>query len=70
MRTWIEAYNRADMETLLAVTRPDFEFRTSGIFLGIDPVYQGHAGYTRFFEDFTANPVLMPPAHVRGGGTG
>jgi ketosteroid isomerase-like protein len=51
MRTWIEAYNRGDMEALLAVTHPDFEFRTSGIFPGIDPVYKGHAGYKRFFGD-------------------
>jgi ketosteroid isomerase-like protein len=53
MRTWIEAYNRGDMEALLAVAHPDFEFRSSGVFPGIDSVYKGHAGFKRFFEDFT-----------------
>jgi ketosteroid isomerase-like protein len=53
MRTWIEAFNRGDMEALLAVTHPDFEFRTSGVFPDLDPIYKGHAGFKRFYDDFT-----------------
>jgi ketosteroid isomerase-like protein len=53
MGTWIEAFNRGDMEALLAVTHPDFEFRTSGVFPDLDPIYKGHAGFKRFYDDFT-----------------
>jgi ketosteroid isomerase-like protein len=53
MGTWIEAFNRGDMEALLAVTHPDFEFRTSGVFPDLEPIYKGHAGFKRFYDDFT-----------------
>jgi ketosteroid isomerase-like protein len=53
MGTWIEAYNRGDLEALRPLMHPDFQFRTSGVFPGLDPVYEGHAGFKRWFEDFT-----------------
>jgi|SRR5215211_6971445 len=52
MRTWIEAYNQGDIEAMRAMMHPDFEFRTSGTFPGVDAVYEGHAGFRKFYEDF------------------
>jgi ketosteroid isomerase-like protein len=52
MRTWIEAWNRRDIETMLAASDPEFEFRTSGVFPGIDPVYRGRAAYQAFYDEF------------------
>ena len=52
MHTWIEAYNRGDIEAMRPMMHPNFTFRTSGTFPGVDPVYEGHAGFTRFYEDF------------------
>jgi ketosteroid isomerase-like protein len=52
MRTWTEAYNRGDLEAIRAMAHPEFEFRTSGTFPGVDPVYEAHAGFRRFYEDF------------------
>ncbi|MGH2979371.1 MAG: nuclear transport factor 2 family protein [Solirubrobacterales bacterium] len=31
---------------------PDFEFVTSGIYPGLEPVYRGHDGFRRFWSDF------------------
>jgi ketosteroid isomerase-like protein len=52
VRTWIDAYNRGDIEAMRATMHRDFEFRTSGTFPDVDPVYEGHAGFRRFYEDF------------------
>jgi len=31
---------------------PEFEYHTSGDFLGLDPVYRGHEGFRKFERDF------------------
>lgn len=31
---------------------PDIEIVTSGIYPGLEPAYQGHQGYMRFWHDF------------------
>ena len=46
------AWNQGDMDAMLAVLHPDFEFVTSGAFPGLDPVYAGHDGFKRFWRDF------------------
>jgi ketosteroid isomerase-like protein len=51
-RSGFEAYNRGDLDALLAISHPEFEFRTSGIFPGLKPVYRGHPGLREFWRDF------------------
>src|SRR5215217_2621267 len=52
MRTWTDAYNRGDIDAMRPTMHPDFEFRTSGTFPDVDPIYEGHAGFKRFYADF------------------
>ena len=47
-----EAWGRDDLEGLLALCHPEIEFHTAGVFPGLDPVYWGHAGLRRYWEDF------------------
>jgi ketosteroid isomerase-like protein len=46
------AWNRGDLETMLESLDEDVEYRTSGVFPGLEPVYHGHEGMRRFWEDF------------------
>ena len=46
------AWNKGDMEAMLALLHPDIEFVTSGVFPGLDPVYGGHDGFKKFWRDF------------------
>ena len=39
VQRWIDAYNRRDMEGLIEVIEPDFEFRS--IFVSVESVFQG-----------------------------
>jgi ketosteroid isomerase-like protein len=52
-RSAYEAWNTGDMEIMLAAFHPDFEFVTSGTFIGLDAVYSGHDGFRRFWRDFS-----------------
>ena len=36
-RALLVAWNRGDLDGTLALTHPDFEFRTSGVYPGLDP---------------------------------
>lgn len=51
-RSSFEAYNRGDLDALLAMSHPGIEFRTSGIFPGLKHVYRGHLGLREFWRDF------------------
>jgi ketosteroid isomerase-like protein len=51
---WHEAWNRRDLDGMLAVFAPHVEFRPLRGFLGTDPVYVGHAGFRRFWTEFIA----------------
>jgi ketosteroid isomerase-like protein len=46
------AWSRGDLETMLSTFDEDIEYRTSGVFPGLDPVYRGHEGVRKFWEDF------------------
>jgi ketosteroid isomerase-like protein len=52
-RAAYEAWNTGDVETMLATFHPDFEFVTSGTFIGLDTVYLGHDGFRRFWREFS-----------------
>jgi ketosteroid isomerase-like protein len=47
-----EAWSRGDLEQMLARLDKNVEFRPSGVFPGLEPVYRGHEGMRRFWEDF------------------
>jgi ketosteroid isomerase-like protein len=52
IRAGLDAWSRGDLEGTLEVFDPEFEFVTSGIFPGLEPVYRGHDGFRRFWADF------------------
>jgi ketosteroid isomerase-like protein len=54
------AWSRADFDGWLAVLDDDIEFHTSGYFPDFAPLYRGHEGMARFWEDMRA-----PWAHFR-----
>ena len=52
VRTGYEAWNRSDLDGLLAMLAPDVEFLTTGLFVGQDHVYSGHDGFKKFWREF------------------
>ena len=40
----VDSWNRGDREAWLSDANPDWEFRTSGVFPGLKPVYRGREG--------------------------
>lgn len=52
VRQGYAAWNKGNMDAMLALLDPDVEFMTSGTFLGLDPVYYGHDGFRKFWSDF------------------
>jgi ketosteroid isomerase-like protein len=53
-RAAIDAWNRGDIDGLLATRHPEFEWHTTGVFPGLDPIYRGHEGSRKFERDFRA----------------
>jgi ketosteroid isomerase-like protein len=53
VRRWVEAWNRGELDQMLAPFHPEVEWRPSGAFPGLDPVYRGHDGFRRFWREFT-----------------
>jgi len=51
-RRGLEAWSSGDLDAALALVHPEAEFRTSGLFPGVEAVYQGHDGYKRWWNDF------------------
>ncbi len=55
---------------MLALCHPEFEYHTSGDFLGLDPVYRGHQGLRKFERDFRGTwaslSVVVDELHDRG----
>jgi ketosteroid isomerase-like protein len=54
VRKIFDAYNRDDLEGMLARIAPEFEFHPSGRFMDTDQVYRGRAGWTQFWNTFRA----------------
>ena len=52
VRQGYAAWNRGDMDAMLALLDSDFEYITSGVFPGLAPVYRGHQGFQDFWRDF------------------
>jgi ketosteroid isomerase-like protein len=47
-RRWNAAYNERDMDTLIKLTDPDFEFRS--IFLAMESDFRGYDGLSAYFQ--------------------
>ncbi len=48
VQRWVDAYNRRDIDGLIALTDPDAELRTR--FVAIESVFRGHEGIRAYFE--------------------
>ncbi len=48
----LEGWNRGDIEAWLGSPHPEIEFRTSGTYPGVDPIYRGPAELRRFWTAF------------------
>ncbi len=55
MREFMEAWNRREIDAMLSRLHAALEFRTSGLFPDLDPVYEGHAGFTKFYRESVAH---------------
>jgi ketosteroid isomerase-like protein len=51
LKQGVEAFNRGDIEGMLALLDPELEFVTAGLFPGISPVYRGHDGWVTFARE-------------------
>jgi len=67
VRQGYAAWNKRDMDAMLARLHPDVEFITSGVFLGQDAVYSGHDGFRKFWRDFseTWESILVSISELR-----
>lgn len=52
VRATYEAWNTGDMDAMLAVLHPHFEYVSTGLFPDLAPVYRGHEGWRDFWRDF------------------
>jgi hypothetical protein len=52
LQNFNDAWNRGDFAGCIASISSDWEYRTTEFFLGIDPVYRGEEGFTRFWSTF------------------
>ncbi|MGO8905613.1 MAG: nuclear transport factor 2 family protein [Solirubrobacteraceae bacterium] len=50
-RRSVDAWTRDDREAWLQEIPPDWEFVSSGVFLGLDPAYRGPEGALKLWED-------------------
>jgi ketosteroid isomerase-like protein len=46
------AWNEDDLEGLVAICHPEVEYHTSGVFPGLQTVYEGREGIRRWWADF------------------
>ena len=68
VRRWNAAYNLRDMDTLIKLTDPDFEFRS--IFLAMESDFRGYEGLSAYFEaidDAYERFVVMPDEFLDAG---
>jgi ketosteroid isomerase-like protein len=60
IRRGVAAWNEGDIELVLSLFHPESEFRPEQtddgqpIFPGLDPLYSGHNGFRRFWDDWNA----------------
>jgi ketosteroid isomerase-like protein len=52
VRRLLERWSNGDLEGFIEDVDPEIEWRTSGIYPDVDPVYYGHEGFRKFWRDF------------------
>jgi ketosteroid isomerase-like protein len=52
VRRSLDRWSNGDLEGFLDSVDPEIEWRASGIYPGVDPVYFGHDGFRKFWHDF------------------
>ena len=52
VRRMLELWSNGDLEGFVEGLDPEIEWRTSGIYPDVDPVYYGHEGFRKFWRDF------------------
>ena len=69
MRSWVEAYNRRDMDALVELSAQDFEFRS--IFVSVESVFRSPNGfpydYFRTLDDAYEHFVVVPREFIDAG---
>lgn len=65
----LEAWNRQDLETMLAGMHPDIEIVLTGLFSGLGPELHGHEGFRRVWDELqgTWTRLLIEPRELIGG---
>jgi uncharacterized protein len=53
VRSYYEAINRGDLDTVFEWFRPEIEFHLAGLFPDLERVYHGHGGVREFLEKFS-----------------
>ena len=52
VRRSLQLWSRGDLEGFIEGVDPEIEWRTSGVYPDVDPVYYGHQGFRKFWRDF------------------
>jgi ketosteroid isomerase-like protein len=52
VRRSIQRWSDGDLEGFIETVDPEVEWRTSGLYPGVDAVYRGHNGFRKFWRDF------------------
>jgi ketosteroid isomerase-like protein len=52
VRRSVERWSDGDLEGFIENVDPEVEWWTSGLYPGVDPVYNGHEGFRKFWDDF------------------
>jgi ketosteroid isomerase-like protein len=52
VRRALERWSSGDLERFIETLDPEIEWRTSGLYPDVDPVYYGHEGFRKFWRDF------------------
>ncbi len=67
VKRWIRAFNQRDMDALLDMTTPDFEFTPYLANLIETTTYQGHGGLRKYFTnaDSAWNGIQIRPKDLR-----
>lgn len=54
LRQAFAAWNSGDFDAALEFVADDIRWETTGLFPGLEPVYEGHQGVRRFWTEFSA----------------
>ena len=69
-----DAWNRGDLEALLSICHPEVSYHTSGVFPGLQDVYEGKDGLRQWWADFREpwEQIKVIPERIveRGDGDG